>query len=692
MAENFLLEIGTEELPARFVLPALKSIKEEAEKLLSAYRLTHEGVVTGGTFRRLSLFVKGLAEKQEDLEEELIGPSLKVGLDADGNFTKAAIGFARKHGISPSELQVKQTEKGEYFFVKKFIPGKPALEILPELVKELLKRIYFPKSMRWGAYEFSFGRPIRWIVCLFGKEALPFEIAGVKSGRSLFAHRFLSPEPLELEEADWEEYKSLLKKHFVILLPEERVKETKRTVEEVASKVGKVEIDEELLLENANLVEYPFPVLGSFPEEFLELPAPLIITALKEHQRYFCVRDESGRLLNYFVAVNNNLARDPEVVRKGHERVTKARLEDAKFYYERDLKVPLEQMVERLEGVVYHIKCGSLKDKTERLINLGLFLDECLELAPDRELLKVAAKFSKADLASEVVKEFPSLQGVMGSIYLEKAGYEEVARAIYEQYLPMSSDESLPQTPEGIILSLADRIDHLSALFAAGERATGVKDPYALRRAAYGIVKVLTGKKLFLDLEEAFKKALSLLKKQGFWSGNDSTLVSELLSFVKGRLRGELLSQGFSKEIVNCVLNSSPDVYDIFLKASALRKFQQETDFEEFFIGFKRVVQILKKVELNSLPGVNPELFQKEAEKAFYEKITELKPRLKELFGNKNYLEYLRSLGELKPVIDRFFDEVFVMAEDKILRENRLGLLKEAFSLFRNFGDLEVLI
>ena len=692
MAKNFLLEIGTEELPARFVLPALKSLKEEAERLFSSYRLRYEGLFVGGTFRRLSLFVKGLSEKQEDVEEELLGPSLKVGLDAEGNFTKAALGFAKKHGISPSELQVKHTEKGDYFFVKKLIPGRPTLEVLPELVKELLRRIHFPKSMRWGAYEFSFGRPIRWIMCLFGKEVVPFEVAGVKSGRSFFAHRFLSPEPLELEEADWEEYKKLLKEHFVILLPEERVKETKRAVEEVAGKVGKVEIEEELLFENANLVEHPFPVLGSFPEEFLELPAPLIITALKEHQRYFCVRDASGKLLNYFVAVNNNLAKNPEVVRRGHERVTKARLEDAKFYYERDLKVPLEEMVETLEGVVYHIKCGTLKHKTERLIELSLFLDRRLELVPDRELLKVAAKFSKADLASEVVKEFPSLQGVMGSIYLEKAGYGDVAQAVYEQYLPLPSDESLPQTPEGVILSLADRVDHLCALFSAGERATGEKDPYALRRAAYGIVKILIGKRLFLDLEQAFEKGLELLREQGFWSGDDSELVSELLSFIKGRLRGELLSQGFAKEIVACVLNSSPDVYEIFLKADALRKFQKDTDFGEFFIGFKRVVQILKKIQLDSLPGVNPELFREEAEKAFYQKLEELKPRLKELLEARDYLEYLRCLGELKPLIDRFFDEVFVMAEDKALRENRLSLLKEAFSLFKNFGDLGALI
>ena len=692
MGKNLLLEIGTEELPARFIFPALNSLKLEAEKLFSHYRLFYKKIETGGTFRRLSLFVEDLAEKQTDIEEEITGPSVKIGLDENGNFTNAAIGFAKKHNVSPSDLKIKKTKKGEYFYIKKKILGKPTFEILPELILQLFKKIYFPKTMRWGTYNFYFGRPIRWILCLFGNQVVPIEIAGIKSDRKFFAHRFLSPNPLTLETADWNKYKELLKKHFVILSPEERIEATKKSIQEITENIGKAEIDEELLIENANLVEYPFPILGSFPQEFLNLPEELIIVALKEHQRYFCVRNKNGKLLNYFVAINNNLPKNQEVVKKGHEKVTKARLEDAKFYYEKDLKTPLEEMLKKLSGIVYHVKCGTLADKTERLVLLSEFLNEHLQLCPNKENLKKIARFSKVDLASEVVKEFPSLQGTMGWIYAKKEGLGDLAYAIYEQYLPLPGKNELPQTPEGIILALTDRIDHLCALFGVGEKPTGEKDPYGLRRSAYGIIKILIGKRLFLDLKICIEKALSLLENQNFLKTEKQKLAEEIISFLKGRLKAELLSQNYPKEIINCVIDSSLDIWEIYLKIKALHAFQKEVDFENFFIGFKRIVQILKNVDTNTLPEINPAYFKEQAEKDFYQKIKSLEKELISLYEERKYLEYLKLLGELKPFVDRFFDEVFVMTEDEKLRLNRLSLLNYAYSLFKNFGNFSVLI
>ncbi len=687
---NLLLEIGTEELPARFIFPALKSLKEETERLLKTLGLSYEEVLTGGTFRRLSLFVKNLDAKQEDREEEILGPSLRAGLDEKGNFTKAALGFARKHGVAPQELKIKETKKGKYFCVVKKIKGEETESLLEKHLPELIRRIYFPKRMRWGNYDFTFGRPIRWIVCLFGKKIIPFEIAGVKSGNFSYGHRFLSKEKILIEDADWESYENKLRDEFVILLPEERIDYTRKTIQEVVSPFGEVDLDEELLIENANLVEFPFPVVGTFPEKFLELPSSLIKTVLKEHQRYFCVL-RNGELVNHFVAVNNNRAKNMKIITKGHEKVTKARLEDAKFYYERDLKRELEEFLEELKSMVYHIKIGTLWDKTERLIKLGEFLNEKLELCPEREVLKEALRFAKVDLPSELVGEFPSLQGEMARIYLLKKGKKEIAEAVYEQYLPLpDKEERLPQTPEGIILALSDRIDHLASLFGAGEKPSGERDPYGLRRAAFGIIKILINKRLFLNLKEVFLKALSLLRDQGFIS--DLEVLSDLFQFFGKRLEGEFLSLGFSKEMIRCVMAAENlDPYDVFLKLKSLQSFQKAQDFEEFFTGFKRAVQILKNQKLPE-KEVNPSLFEKEEETKLFKKVLELEGKINKYLQEKDYSKFLETLSEIKPFVDDFFDKVFVMVEDEDLRNNRLLLLKKVVSLFEKFGDLTHLI
>ncbi len=683
MPKNLLWEIGTEELPARFIEPALKSLKFLAETKFDFYRLDYEDLKTAGTFRRLVLFVKNLSEKQKEVKEEILGPPVSAG-------EEGKLGFAKKYGVSPEELTVKEIKKGRYFCLVRKFPGEETFKILPEILKEILLEISFPKSMRWRDYEIRFARPIRWMLCLFGNKVVPFEIANVKSDSKTRGHRFLTKKPLEVNSADWELYEELLEKNWVIVDPVKRLKKTKEEILKIGEKVGYPEIEPELLEENANLVEFPFPVLGSFPEEFLKLPEPLIITALKEHQRYFCLRNKESKLLPYFIAVNNNLAKNMEIVKKGHERVSKARLEDAKFYYERDLREPLEKKVEKLKGIVYHISCGTLWDKTQRLIELGKFLAKKLGLNTDLNSVEKACYFSKADLASEVVKEFPSLQGIMGKIYAEYFGYKKIALAIYEQYLPSSKDENLPETPEGICLSLADKIDHLCALFGVGEKPTGESDPYALRRVAYGIIKILLGKQLFLNLEEAIEFGLEVLAKQNFLK--DKNAFPEVLSFIRKRLETEFLNFNFEKHLIFTVIELPLNPYEMFLKLKALKEFQEKKEFQDFITSFKRVYQILRSVEVKSLPALNSSLFTQPQEKFLFELIKKVEEELYHLLQKKDYYQYLEKLLVFKKPIDDFFDHVFVMVEDETLRLNRLKLLAKVMDYFNQLGNLSYLV
>ncbi|MEZ0343729.1 MAG: glycine--tRNA ligase subunit beta [Caldimicrobium sp.] len=687
--KNLLFEIGTEELPARFIEPALESLYNLAEKKLKERELSFEKIEVGGTCRRLALFVKNLSEKQKDREEEILGPSLKVGLDKDGKYTQALLGFAKKMGVSPEELYIKDTSKGKYFCFKKVTPGKETVEILPEILLEILNEIYFPKKMRWGNYDFYFARPIKWLLSLYGNQVIPLEVAGIKSSNFTVGHRFLSYNRLYLTEANWENYKKTLEENFVLVEVKKRVEYTQKSIIETASSKGIPVIDRDLLIENAHLVEYPFAILGSFPEKFLKLPEKLVVTTLQEHQRYFYLKDKKGKLLLYFISVNNNKVKNLKVIVEGHERVAKARLEDALFYYERDLKVPLKERVNSLKGIIYHIKCGTLFEKTERLIALGEILRQKIFPEIEKSLVEKACFYAKADLATEVVKEFPSLQGYMGAHYLSLEGEREISQALYEQYLPHPKEENFPETPYGIILSLADKIDHLSALIGAGEKISGEGDPFALRRAAYGIIKILIEKKIELNLEEIFEFALNLLKKQGFLKNPQALF--EILEFVKKRFEGELLNLQFSKNFVNAIIDQPLNPYLQYLKLTALKDIYTRKEFQDLATLFKRVTQILKNVEVKKLPDINPSLLQEKEEKELYETLKKLSPHLDELNKKRNYSDYLENLLTFKPLIDGFFDKVFVMVEDEKLRRNRLSLLYSLSKLIHEVGDLSYL-
>ncbi len=684
------MEIGTEELPARFIEPALKSIYELSPKLLKDLELDWEELKTTGTCRRLTLFIKGLLEKQKDKEEEILGPSVKIGQDEKGNYTPALLGFLKKHSASFENLFIKKTPKGDYFYIKKFIPGKKTFDLLPGFLKELIQNISFPKKMRWSNFNFSFARPIKWLLALYGEEIISFEIAGIKSASYTYGHRFLSSNPIFISSADYETYKETLFKNYVLLELQERINFTQEKIQEITKDIGIPVIDQELLIENVHLVEYPFPILGKFPEKYLNLPEKLVITALQDHQRYFFLRNQEEKLLPYFIAVNNNRGKE-EIIIQGDRRVAKARLEDAHFYYERDLKVPLKERVNQLKGIVYYVKAGTLYEKTERLIAIGEFLREKLFPELEKEAVKKACFYAKADLATEVIKEFPSLQGYIGSHYLFLEEEKEIAPALYEQYLPNPKEDFYPETKLGIILSLTDKIDHLCALIGAGERLSGEGDPYGLRRSAYGIIKILLFKKLFLDLEEPINFTLSLLKEQRYFKNPKAS--EEILTFIRKRLETELQGLDFSKNFIQVVLNQPLNPYLQFLKLKALKEIFVKEDFKDLIILFKRVHQILKPIiDLSILSTLDPSLFQEEAERKLFSKIRELEPSLNRKLKEKDYLKYLETLLQFKPLIDNFFEKVFVMVEEEKTRSNRLALLKNLANYFYQFGDLSSLL
>ncbi|OAG27620.1 glycine--tRNA ligase subunit beta [Thermodesulfatator autotrophicus] len=687
MAKDLLFEIGTEEIPARFIEPALKALKDLAADELNKLALEFGGIKTLATPRRLTLYVSELSEKQPDRVEEILGPPKQAAFDADGKPTKAALGFARKHNVSVEELIIKETPKGEYVCVTKKISGEKTINLLPAFLERLVKGIPFPKTMRWGTEKLRFARPIRWFLALYGKQVVPFELAGVKAGNITYGHRFMAPDPIEIE--DFVSYVRKLREAFVIVEPEERLARTKDEVTDAALDISaKVLEDIELLHENANLVEFPYATLGKFDDKFLSLPKPVLITAMREHQRYFSVVDKEGNLLPHFIAVNNTKPEDPVALIAGHERVLRARLEDASFYYERDKKIPLPERVKELAHVGYHAELGSLYDKTERLVKLSVWLAE--RLAPEKkDLAQRSAYLAKADLVTELVQEFPSLQGIMGKEYALLSGEApEVANAIYEHYLPVSAGGELPQSIVGAIVSLADKMDSLCAFFGIGEQPTGTADPFGLRRAAYGIIEVILAKGFRLSLSEFINEALNLLKERLKVPQKEALL--EVKQFIGKRFEGALLNRGFSDEMIKAVMAAGfDDLVDTLARLEALKKVYESEEFPALAVGFKRVMNMVKK--LSEKLSFNENLLKEEAEKKLYKAYLEVKKESLPLIEKGEHEKALRSFIKLKGPIDEFFDKVFVMVEEEDIRQNRLALLQKIAELFLLVADLSYL-
>lgn len=689
MGREFILEIGTEEIPARFIPPVLQEMAATFARWCEQERLGVGEISTWGTPRRLTLAVRDLAETQAELTQEVLGPPKAVALDAQGQPTAAAQGFAKAQGVAVSDLVEVETPRGVYLAVRKTTAGRPTAEILREYLPEFILGLSFPKSMRWGSETISFARPIHWILARFGGEVIPFTLGDVTSGGVTYGHRFMSPQSRQVRSID--EYLETLRQAYVIVDPAARRAFLEEEMAKAAAQVGGTLVPNPgLVEENTFLVEYPSVVVGHFEDKFLALPEEVLITCMREHQRYFSLRGADGRLLPHFMAVNNTLTRNPDVVRQGHERVLRARLSDAMYFYQVDSKVPLETWVEQLKGVVFHSLLGTSYEKMERFRELAGYLagqlsrDDGSPVGVDPAVVRRAATLCKADIVSEMVGEFPSLQGVMGKVYARNAGEPAaVADAIFSHYLPRHADDDLPEDLVGVIIGLADRLDTICGMFGVGLSPTGAADPYGLRRHALAVIRILRHHRLHLDLPEAVWEALKLLGGKISRSPEDTAL--EVLDFFQTRLTHLLLGEGFDHETVNAVLAAGfRDVVEAADKVQALEEVRRSPEFPALAVAFKRVLNISAGAGVGE---VDPLLFEHPEENQLYEAAQLMEIEVAEALSRRDYAAVCRSLAKLKGFVDAFFDRVLVMAEDAKLRANRLALLSRIGHTFLKMAD-----
>ncbi|NPA95474.1 MAG: glycine--tRNA ligase subunit beta, partial [Thermodesulfobacteria bacterium] len=693
---EFLLEIGTEEIPAGYIPPALEYLSRELSIRLEKNYLLFGRVRTAGTPRRLVVHVSDLDACQPDRELEILGPPKAVAYDDNGKPTKAAEGFAKKNNVALSDLTIKTTERGDYVCAIKVEKGRPAVEILAEIVPKLLTTIPFPKTMRWGSEKVRFARPVRWILALVGDQVVPFSFGNVSSDRYSQGHRFASNEPILFEDASYDLYLTRLKEAKVIVDVRAR-RQTLLDDAEIKAKEadGQVLKDEDLEELNTFLTEFPWATCGSFDNRFLSLPDPVLITCMKEHQKYFAVVDGQGRLKPNFIAINNTPSTKPELIRKGHERVLGARLADADFFFKEDTSKKLEEFVPELGGMVFHKGLGSLLDKVKRVEHLSEFIAHAIDFK-DVAVVKRAAYLCKADLCTEMVGEFPTLQGVIGKEYALLSGEDRaVAVAIEEHYMPVRSGGPLPQTTPGAIVSIADKADTITATFAIGLKPSGTQDPYALRRQALGIINIILEREIDLRLPDVIDEALGLLIE--FLPDIPAATRGEILEFFKQRFRNELISRGIDYDVVDAAANADfTSVFDCYQRAQALKAVRKQPEFNDISIAFKRVMNILKDFEGG---GVKTELFETQEEQTLYDAFLQVKERIAPILSNQSgpptasqYQEALLLLLTLKPHIDRFFDNVMVMVENEAIRHNRLSLLWLVSRLFLKIGDLSYIV
>jgi glycyl-tRNA synthetase beta chain len=691
---NLLLEIGTEEIPAGYIVPALKQMEELFAEQVKKTRLSFDSIHTTGTPRRLVLFASGLPQNQEDIVQEIKGPSAKVAFDESGAPTKAAVGFASSQGVKAEDMIVKDTPKGKYCFAVKEVEGKKIFDLLPEMLTSVITSINFPKSMRWKSDKLYFARPIRTIMAIFDKDIVNLELNGLKAGRSTSGHQFLSDNVIDILDADYGIYKERLKSENVIVEIDERRDIIRKEINSLLSVYGTTLEDEELLEEVTNLVEFPGAVKCSFDEEFLAIPSEVVETSMKDHQRYFPVKDKDGKLLPEFIVITDRDSGDGEIIRKGNERVLRARLADANFFWDEDKKITLHDRLKDLEGVVFHEDMGSYMDRGKRIGDLACFIAETLGFAPDRlELVKRASSLCKTDLLTEMVGEFPKLQGIMGREYaLIQGEDEEVARSIAEHYLPRYADDVLPETEIGTVLSLADKFDIIAGCFSAGLIPTGSQDPYGLRRQSQGIIRILEAKDLHLSLKEVFEKSLSNLTN--VCPGGDSSKVyGQIMGFFKDRISNTYLEKDYRYDIVESVMKSGFDnISDLLCRLEVVTKISKTQIWQNLVAVVERTFNIGKNCTING--EVNEGLLEEEEERNLWAVYSKEKENLLAYVPQRRYEELSLAYNEVfaKPVHD-FFEKVFVNVEDEKIKNNRLLLVKKVNELYvENIANLAFIV
>jgi glycyl-tRNA synthetase beta chain len=689
--KTLLLEIGTEEIPAGYIDPALAALESMLAQKLASARIAHGRIRTFGTPRRLAATVEDLAERQKSQTSEIIGPPKRAAFDAAGRPTVAAMKFAEKVGLPVNRLRVAATAKGDYLSATVTQKGGATSAQLKVILPEIILALPFPKSMRWADLSIAFARPIVSLLALYGKSVVAFNLGPIRSGRSSFGHRFLHPRRVTI--ADPAQYVDALRGAFVLADTAERRREVAAAVEQAAASAGgKVLPDEDLLAIVTHLVELPAVSVGRFSEDFLELPPEVLITAMREHQKYFAVVDGSGRLRPNFIAVNNTPAKDMAVVAKGHERVLRARLEDARFFFTGDKGTPLDEQVERLKAVLFQAQLGSLFDKTVRIAKLGGFMVEALggDAALARHIER-AAHLCKADLVSQMVGEFPKLQGVMGRVYARIQGEPEaVATAIEEHYRPVQSGGALPQTPVGSLLAIADKMDTICGCFRAGLIPTGAADPYALRRQAIGVLQIMRSRGFAFALSGVVERSLSLF--EGSAGAPPAETCAKINAFIEGRFESILVEEGFAKDTVAAVLGIAVDsIPAVWQRAQALEELKRKPDFEPIAVAFKRVVNIIRRAEGFTAGAVDEGLFTHSAESGLLAAFRNVDAQVRQDLQQGLTDLALARVATLRGPVDAFFDDVMVMAEDAAVRRNRLSLLALVAGLFDRFADFSKL-
>jgi len=692
--ENVILEIGTEEIPAQYMENALKDLNQLAKKYLEEARINYKEIKVYGTPRRLILFIFHIKEKQENVFQKIKGPAYSIAYNKDSQPQKPALKFAQSQRVNIEDLIVEDTEKGKYIFASKSIIGQPTIDILSRIFPKIIKGMQFPKSMRWGERSLRFIRPIRWILALYGKEVIRFNLNGLDSENITYGHRLLAPQKIKISST--QEYFKKIEKSYVIVDPQIRENIIKTDIKQIIKEInGKKIINEKQLKEIVYLVEYPNAILGKYDKKYLELPKDVLTVVMEKHQKYFPIFKNKDELLPLFIVIINNSKKYASKIREGNENVLRARLEDAKFFYQEDQKIPLEKRVDKLKNVIFQENLGSLFDKTERLELLCDYIADSLQVEQNvkKDLLR-SAYLCKADLVTEIVKEFPELQGIMGKEYAVLSGErKDVAEAIFEHYLPRFSGDRLPLTKGGMILGIADKVDSIIGCFVMGLTPTGSQDPYGLRRQSRGKIAIILKNNLQISLKDIIRKSLSLYKESVSveLKIDENEIVSQILNFLKQRVKNIFLEEGIHYDVIDAVLavDSDGDVVDIKNRIKVIEELYNQPIFGKILNSSSRVLNLSKNSEENEIVR---SLLKEKAELSLYHNYESIYPRTKEFIYNKEYKKVFKLLGDLCEPVDEFFDQVLVMDQDKEIRKNRIALIKKIGILFNQVADLSKIV
>lgn len=690
MAHSYLLEIGLEEIPAHVVTPSIDQLKKRVNDFLTENRVSFETITTFSTPRRLTVLVEGLADRQEDIEKEVKGPAKKIALDENGNWSKAAIGFTRGQGATTDDITFKELKGTEYVYVTKKTTGQAIADVLPNL-KAVIEKMNFPTMMKWANFSFKYIRPIRWIVSLLDDQVIPINILDVQAGNVSQGHRFLG-KPVTIANAT--DYETQLNAAFVIVDAQKRKQLITEQIQKIATDQNwDIQLDKDLLEEVNNLVEWPIAFAGHFDEKYLEIPEEVLITSMRDHQRFFYVRDQAGKLLPNFISVRNGNREHLDNVVKGNEKVLTARLEDAAFFYHEDQKHDIDYYVEKLKNVSFHDKIGSMYEKMERVQVIAQELGKFVGLDSQALIdLKRASQIYKFDLVTGMVGEFPELQGVMGEKYALLAKESPaVATAIREHYMPISADGALPKTKVGAVLALADKFDDIGSFFAVDLIPTGSNDPYALRRQALGIVRITRDQNWHFPIQELQTKFLKdLHDHEATFNLDFKQHENAVRDFIKDRVRQWFSQKNARYDIVEAVTKGTDsDILDMLDAAKVLEEHKNDDNFKENIEALTRVLRISEKADLKAgESNVDPKLFDNESEQKLYDAVEDVRKTAADHTINENF----QALQALRPLIDNYFDQTMIMVDDQNVRNNRLTQLSVLAKMIFSIGNLKELI